>query len=154
MNDPAARRRAEGHMRWRSSLAVGLAVAALLLLVGIWIVRDFGTGIRSDKGSVIYSGLGTQNTASFYLAGGTYRTHWSAWERGPEYPPCTHSAELMAVDHANATTPLGHVVDLARLVQVPPTGASVESYVINVKPGDYYFEISSECGWQIAIMSN
>jgi hypothetical protein len=60
----------------------------------------------------------------------------------------------MAVDPANATQPEGHVIDLARLVQVPATGTSVESYVVNVKPGEYYLEVNSECAWQIAITPN
>ncbi len=59
----------------------------------------------------------------------------------------------MAVDPANAETSLGHVTDLANLVHVPATGASYTSYVYNVKPGDYYLDVSSACGWQIALSS-
>ena len=68
-----------------------------------------------------------------------------------EYPPCTHSAELMAVDTASAETPLGHVTDLAKLVHVPATGGSASSYVYDVKPGDYYLDVTSACAWQIAL---
>jgi hypothetical protein len=124
-------------------------------------VRDVDAALRggparasADKRPIIYAGTGTQTTPPFYLAGGTYRTLWSAWEKAPEYPPCTHSAELMAVDAANATASGGHVVDLARLVHVPATGASDESYVINVEPGDYYLAVESACSWQIAITPN
>jgi len=57
----------------------------------------------------------------------------------------------MAVDPANATTSSGHVADLAKVVQVPATGASDERFIANLKPGDYYLDINSECGWQIAL---
>ncbi len=167
MHDPPspARRRADREMPWRSLLAVGGFGLAAVLLLWLWVGRDFdaflhgpppqATGVaRNAKAPVIYAGMGIQTTAPFYLAGGTYHTLWSAWERAPEYPPCTHSAELMAVDPANATTARGHVIDLARLVQVPATGATDEGYVINVKPGDYYLEVNSECSWQIAITPN
>src|SRR5204862_4224305 len=99
-------------------------------------------------------GLGAQKTAVFHLAGGTYRGQWSAWERAPEYPPCTHSAELKAVDQANATADDGHVGDLARLAHVPATGETEEIYLINLKAGDYYLDVDSECAWQIAITPN
>jgi hypothetical protein len=102
----------------------------------------------------VYAGTGTQTTPAFHLAGGTYRTLWSAWEQAPEYPPCTHSAELRAVEPANATASAGPVVDLARLVHVPATGASDEGYVVNVEPGDYVFTVDSACSWQIAITPN
>jgi hypothetical protein len=59
--------------------------------------------------------------------------------------------ELMAVDPANATTSHGHVVDLAKLAQVPATGGSVEGYVVNLKAGQYFLEVHSECSWQVAI---
>ena len=83
--------------------------------------------------------------------GGTYRVVWSAWGPAANFPPCTHSAELIAVDPANGTTSSGHVADLAKLVQVPATGASDERYIANLKPGDYYLDIASECGWQVAL---
>ena len=100
---------------------------------------------------IILTGLNSQTTDLFYLAGGTYRSNWSAWGQAPEYPPCTHSAELMAVDTASAETSLGHVTDLAKLVHVPATGGSASSYVYDVKPGDYYLDVTSACAWQIAL---
>ena len=60
----------------------------------------------------------------------------------------------MAVDPANAETSLGHVMDLAKLVQVPATGASQASDVYNVKPGDYYLDVNSECAWQFSFSPN
>jgi len=57
----------------------------------------------------------------------------------------------MAVDPSDAETPLGHVSDLANLVQVPATGASHASDVYNLKPGDYYLDVASACAWQIAL---
>jgi hypothetical protein len=97
--------------------------------------------------SVILAGMGSRRGDPFYLDGGTYRVVWSAWGPAANYPPCTHSAELRAVDPANG----GHVADLAKLVQVPATGASDERFVANLKPGSYYLDITSECGWQIAL---
>ena len=100
---------------------------------------------------VILIGMGSRRGDPFYLAGGTYRVVWSAWGPAAEFPPCTHSAELMAVDPANATTSSGHVADLAKLAHVPATGTSDERYIANLRPGDYYVDVSSECGWQIAL---
>jgi hypothetical protein len=158
MNRPARppRRGADRDARWRSWLAVGGVGLVAVTLVGLWVETGVGGFLRGSPppAPIIYTGMGIQTTAPFYLAGGTYRTQWSAWERAPEYPPCTHSAELMAVDPANATGSQGHVIELARLVQVPATGASDEGFVINVKPGQYFFEVNSECAWQIAITPN
>jgi hypothetical protein len=56
----------------------------------------------------------------------------------------------MALDSANATTSSGHVADLAKLAHVPATGASEEHYIANLRPGEYYVDVYSECGWQIA----
>lgn len=138
----------------RVPLAVGgLGVAAAAVALGLFI-RPTADEPAANTTPIVYMGSGIQSTPSFFLAGGTYRTQWSAWERAPEYPPCTHSAELMANDPSNATTSGGHVIDLARSVQVPATGASAETYVINVKPGAYYFAVNSECAWQIVITKN
>jgi hypothetical protein len=128
-------------------LLAGVGGAGLLavLFVRVW------THDSAPEPRIIYAGSGTQTTAPFYLAGGAYHTLWSAWERAPEYPPCTHSMGLMAVDPANATTSHGHVVDLAKLAQVPATGGSVEGYVVNLKAGQYFLEVHSECSWQVAI---
>jgi len=96
-------------------------------------------------------GMGNRKGDPFYLAGGTYRVLWSAWGPAAEFPPCTHSAELLTVNPANAGSASGHVADLAKSVQVPATGASVERYIANLKPGEYYVDIRSECGWQISL---
>jgi hypothetical protein len=167
MNDAPrlARRRDNRDTRWRVLLVVGGFGLAAVVLLGLWLDSDFNAFVsgrapqatavvRAVNTPIIYAGMGTQTTAPFYLAGGTYRAQWSAWERAPEWPPCTHSIELMAVDPANATASGGHVTDLAKLVHVPATGASDESYVINVKAGDYYLDVDSACGWQVAITPN
>jgi hypothetical protein len=101
-------------------------------------------------GPIVISGFGSQTSDPFYLAGGTYHSNWSAWGQAAEFPPCTHSAELMAVDPDNTEGALGHVMDLAKRVQVPATGASQASDVYNLKPGDYYLDVNSECAWQIS----
>jgi hypothetical protein len=100
---------------------------------------------------IIFTGNGSQTTETFYLAGGRYRGDWSAWGEAPEFPPCTHSIELLAVDPNNGQTALGHVADLANLVHVPATGGSSTSYIENVRPGGYYFDVNSACGWQVAL---
>jgi hypothetical protein len=139
----------------RVIVAIGaFAILALAAWLGVRATTDSDVDRGGAASEVVYMGSGIQSTPSFFLAGGSYRTQWSAWERAPEYPPCTHSAELMATDPANATTSGGHVIDLARSVQVPATGASAETYVVNVKPGAYYFAVNSECAWQIVITKN
>src|SRR5215467_10278168 len=158
MNNPRwlAARRAEHNMPWRA-LAVGGVGLVAVLIVGLWVISDSGAilgGGGAPRTPVIYAGRGSQTTAPFHLAGGTYHTLWSAWERAPEYPPCTHTAELMAVDPANGTTSSGHVIDLGRFAHVPATGGTYEDYVVNVKAGDYYLAVDSECSWQIAITPN
>lgn len=107
--------------------------------------------VPTAEAAIILAGTGSQTTDPFYLAGGAYRGDWSAWGEAPEFPPCTHSAELMAVDPANGTTPRGHVADLANAVDVPATGASAAGRVYNLKAGDYYLDVASACSWQIAL---
>ena len=139
----------------------GFAFAAVLL-IRLGIDRELGgspndpppqatAGVRTAEAPIIFSGVGNQTSDTFYLAGGTYRGHWAAWGPAAEYPPCTHSAALLAVD---AETSHVQVTDLAHLVDVPATGASDESYVYNVKPGDYYLDVNSACAWQIALSPN
>ncbi len=140
-------------MRPRLVPAIG-AIAGLLLL-GLWLGRGSTSGTpKPTEVPVVFAGVGSQSTRHFYLAGGTYHGLWSAWGQTPDDPPCTHSVELVAVDPSNGTTPTGHVIDLARLVHVPSTGASDETYVINVRPGDYYLGVTSACAWQVAFSPN
>jgi hypothetical protein len=157
-----ARRRGGRDAPWLILLAIGGFALAAVLVTVIRVGLGFNAGVsdpppeatalvRTAEGPIILAGRGSQTTDPFYLAGGTYRSDWSAWGEAAEYPPCTHSAELMAVDPSDAETPLGHVSDLANLVHVPATGASAESYVYNVKPGDYYVDVNSACGWQIGL---
>jgi len=157
-----ARRRDAGHAHGRVVLVIGGFALAAGVLTWLGLGRGFGAGVsdpppqptaivHTAEVPIIFTGIGSQTTEPFYMAGGTYRTDWAAWGEAPEFPPCTHSAELMAVDPANAETPLGHVIDLANLVHVPATGASHTSYMYNVKPGDYYLDVASACGWQIAV---
>ncbi|MGI9147440.1 MAG: hypothetical protein ACR2IK_12940 [Chloroflexota bacterium] len=161
MYAPRLERRRGRDAHWLVLLPIA-AFALAAVLVGIGGGRGFNAGVigpptqaSATVGTVaapiILAGMGSQTTNPFYLAGGTYRSDWSAWGKGPEYPPCTHSAELMAVDPGNAETSLGQVTNLANLVHVPATGASDATYVYNVKPGDYYLHVTSACGWQIAL---
>jgi hypothetical protein len=130
-------------------------VVGILVLGGASLLYVFRNRAQSQpREPIVYAGQGIQRTAPFYLAGGTYRSQWSAWERAPWYPPCTHSIELKAVDQANATADGGHVSDLAKFAHVPATGGSEESYLVNLKAGEYYLDVNSECGWQIAITPN
>jgi hypothetical protein len=146
----------------RALLVVGSVVLAATVLIMLAFGRHSDIGASgpppqatattgTTDAPIILIGNKTRTTETFHLAGGTYRNDWSAWGEAPEFPPCTHSAELMAVDPANAETSLGHVSDLANLVHVPATGASYTSYVHDVKPGDYYVEVTSACAWQIAL---
>ena len=100
---------------------------------------------------LIFAGSGARHGDPFYLAGGTYRFAWSAWGPAAEYPPCSHSVELLAVDPANAASSDGLVADLANRVDVPGGGSSDERYIANLKPGEYYLDVHSDCGWQISI---
>jgi hypothetical protein len=147
---------------WRALLGTGGFALAAAALIWVALGRGFDAGVRSPPrqpalavraagAPIIRTGIGNQTTERFYLAGGTYHASWSAWGPAAEYPPCTHSAELMAVDPADADSSLGHVTDLAKRVHVPATGGSAASYVYNVKPGDYYLEVDSACAWQIAL---
>jgi hypothetical protein len=110
--------------------------------------------VPSADAPVIFSGVGSRDTPSFNLAGGTYRTVWSAWGEAPAFPPCTHSVELLVIDPQNGATPGAHVADLAKLVTVPATGASEERYLASADPGSYYLHITSACSWQVALSSN
>ena len=148
-----------GDGRSRVRLVIGGFLAAVVL-IGLGLGRAFDVGVsrppplptatvRAADAPIILTGNGSQTTEPFYLAGGRYRGDWAAWGPLAVYLPCTHSAQLMAVDPANATTSFGLVTDLAKLVHVPATGASYTSYLENIKPGDYYLDVSSECAWQI-----
>ena len=98
--------------------------------------------------TVVLMGMGSKRGNPFHLTGGTYRVLWSAWGPAAEFPPCTHSAELLSVDLANRSA---HVADLAKFAHVPATGGSEERYLADLKPGNYYIDVNSECGWQIAL---
>ena len=143
-------------------LAVGSFALVAVAVTGLRVRGDLNAVIHrppaiessfkpNAEASIILMGMGSRRGDPFYLAGGTYHVVWSAWGPAAEFPPCTHSAELLAVDPANATTSSGHVADLAKLAHVPATGASDERYVANLKPGEYYVDVTSECGWQIAL---
>ena len=43
------------------------------------------------------------------------------------------------------------MADLAKFAHVPATCASDERDIANLKPGNYYVDVNSECGWQIAL---
>jgi hypothetical protein len=157
-----ARRAAGRDAHGRVLPVIGVLALAVVVLIGVGIGRGADprvsgpppqaiATVRSADAPIIISGIGSQTTDTFYLTGGTYRSEWSAWGERPEFPPCTHSIELMAADPVNGETSLGHVFDLANLVHVPATGASSTSYVYNVKPGGYYLDVNSACGWQVAL---
>src|SRR5258708_38169669 len=111
MNSPPrpARSRGDGdagrEARGRVVLVIsGLALAAVVY-TGLGLRRGFDAGASGPptqataivpiaEGPIILSGFRSQTTDLFYLAGGTYRSDWSAWGEAPEYPPCTHSIEL------------------------------------------------------------
>jgi hypothetical protein len=142
--------------------SIGVLALAVVVLIGVGIGRGADARVSgpppqataivgSADAPIIISGIGSQTSDTFYLTGGTYRSEWSAWGERPEFPPCTHSIELMADDPVNGETSLGDVSDLANLVHVPATGASSTSYVYNVKPGGYYLDVNSACGWQVAL---
>jgi hypothetical protein len=163
MRSPPPPRRTGPHSK-RSSVILALGGCALVgaVFTGVRFSGDLNAVIHrppaiessfkpNAEASVILAGMGSRRGDPFYVAGGTYRVVWSAWGPAANFPPCTHSAELVAVDPANGTTSSGHVVDVAKLVQVPATGASDERYIANLKPGDYYLDITSECGWQVAL---
>jgi hypothetical protein len=144
-----------------------LVLACLVVLGAFWASRGFHsnvsdlrsptpspTGVPTADAPVVFSGVGSQDTQSFHLAGGTYRTVWSAWGEAAEFPPCTHSVELLVIDPNRSASLGAHVTDLAKLVSVPATGASEERYLANAEPGSYYLHITSACSWQVALSSN
>jgi hypothetical protein len=137
---------------------LGLGSVVLTVVVLTWLLNR---GLHSALGGgspqatpaalaqIVVSGKGTRTTERFHLTGGTYRTTWSAWGEAPEFPPCTHSAALIAVDPSDGT-PDG-VTDLATRVSVPATGASNERDLANLKAGDYYLDVRSACAWKISL---
>lgn len=102
-------------------------------------------------GPIILSGVEGRTSDPFFLEGGTYKSLWSAWGQRPDDPPCTHSVTLLAVEPDETS---GGRFELARRVQVPATGTSAELFVLNLSPGDYYFQISSACAWQVELHRN
>jgi hypothetical protein len=135
-------------------LGCGLGLA-VMVLVGVWL--DGGlVGVLGGPSSspavgeaeppMIYSGVGSQSTAPFYLPGGSYRGQWSAWGQTPDDPPCTHSAELLATDSAGK-----QVLQLASLVQVPATGATRQTEAVRLEAGYYALDVRSACAWQISL---
>ena len=95
---------------WRAVAVIGGFALAALVLTRLGVARD-SDAVQSDRppqatgvvptaeAPIVFAGKGSQTTDTFYLAGGTYRGNWSAWGDAPEFPPCTHSAELMAVNN-------------------------------------------------------
>ena len=148
--------------RWHGILAICILALGAVALTGVRLGGDLNAVIHrapaiespskpSATASIVLVGRGSRQGDPFYLAGGTYRIYWAAWGAAPEYPPCAHSAELVAVDPTNATISRAHVADLAKLVDVPASGGSDERYIANLKPGYYSLDIASECSWQIAV---
>src|SRR5690242_18255008 len=120
-----ARGRGDGDHRGQVLWVIGGCTLAVAVLAAVVVTGDFAAvqgGRRPQptavvpavEAPVIFTGTGSQTTDAFHLAGGTYRGAWSAWGEAAEFPPCTHSAELMAVDPANGNTARGDVSDLAR----------------------------------------
>ena len=155
--------RTNPHPRRRSViLALGSCAAIGAILTGVRLSGDLNTIIHPAPSiessvkpnaaqSIVIMGMGSRHGDPFYLTGGTYRVIWSAWGPAANFPPCTHSAELLAVDLMNAATTSAHVADLAKFAHVPATGATDERFIANLKPGNYYVDVDSECGWQIAL---
>ena len=148
--------------RWTGLLALGGCALVAVVFAGLRFKGDLNALIHrpvaidssfkpNPEASMIFAGSQNRRIDPFYLAGGTYRFLWSAWGPAAEYPPCSHSVELLAVDPANAAASDGHVADLAKRVDVPGGGSSDERYIANLKPGEYYLDIHSDCGWQISI---
>jgi hypothetical protein len=142
----------QGYASWGIAVSVSFALCVAALLA-LWASHSLDTEVstvvptQTAETRIIFMGLRDGTTDPFFLGGGNYRGIWSAWGETPVDPPCTHSVELVAVDSANASRSM----DLAKLVQVPSTGATAEINLININPGDYYLEISSACGWQIEL---
>jgi hypothetical protein len=143
--------------RWRVWLLYGGIALAAAVFIRLEVGRSSDAGVtgpppqptaraRTAAEPIVLAGKGSQTSSPFYLAGVTYRSVWSAWGEAAEFPPCTHSVRLLAVDPANTA-----LFDLANHVQVPATGASQSRDVSNLKPGDYYLDVYSECAWQIAL---
>jgi hypothetical protein len=156
----SVRRRGGREAHWRVWLVYGGLALAIAVFIRLEVGRGPDAGVSGPPARptpsgltaaepIVLSGKGSQTSRPFYLAGVTYRSVWSAWGEAAEFPPCTHSVRLLAVDPAG-TSP-GNVINLANHVQVPATGTSQASNVDNVKPGDYYLDVYSECAWQIAL---
>jgi hypothetical protein len=158
----AVRRDGRPSRPWWIPLLASVVALAVLVFVELQVARQLigqpsspplqptvVVSLATDP--IILSGSGSRTTDPFHLAGGTYRHDWSAWGERPEFPPCTHSAQLVAVDPANTATPAG-VTELARLVHVPATGGSYQNRLHDLKPGDYYLDVNSECSWQISLI--
>lgn len=148
--------------RWHFILAICILALGAVVFTGVRLSGDLDALIHrppaiespsrtSAAASVVLVGRGNRQSDPFYLAGGTYRIYWAAWGAAPEYPPCAHSAELVAVDPTNAMTSRAHVASLAKLVDVPASGGSDERYIANLKAGYYALDIASECSWQFAV---
>ena len=146
-------------------LALGSLALVAVVLTGVRFGGDINAVIHrppaiessvkaNAEASITLVGRGSRPGDPFFLAGGTYRIDWAAWGAAPEYPPCAHSAELMALDPTNATTSRAHVADLPKLVDVPASGGSDERYIANLKSGYYSLDVVSECSWQIAVNSS
>ena len=156
-----ARRRDLRSAPWRLGVAVACFALAIVLLS--WLVnRGVSSALSSlpaqgaasesaNGGPIVLTGHGSRTSASFYLAGGGYRSEWAAWGESPDDPPCFHSAQLVATDQTPATSGPGLVTELAHVPSVPATGTSDQRYVPDVKAGHYYLDVKSACAWQVAL---
>jgi hypothetical protein len=154
-----ARRRGGPAAQWPVWLVYGGFALAAAVFIRVEVGRGSEGGVsgpppqataraRATVEPIVLAGKGSQTSRPFYLAGQTYRSVWSAWGEAAEFPPCTHSVRLLAADPADTSL---SPVNLAYHVQVPATGTSQATNVDNVKPGDYYLEVTSACAWQIAL---
>jgi hypothetical protein len=137
---------------WRLALAACALVGATAF--ALLVTRNAAEPVASPvaptpstEAHIVVMGLHGKTSDPFFLDGGSYRTVWSAWGESPSDPPCTHSVALMAVDPADDSGD----TSLASHIQVPSTGVTEEIDLSDVAPGDYYFEVTSACAWQIEL---
>jgi hypothetical protein len=129
-------------------LALGAAVVATVAVFAVAVNRGATSApapapTPAADGHIVLMGLHGRTSDPFFLDGGSYRGVWSAWGESPSDPPCTHSVALVAVG--------SRAISLATRVQVPSTGVTAEVDMSDLEPGDYYFEVTSACAWQIEL---
>ena len=99
-------------------------------------------GAETGADPVEVKGSGQKASAPFHLDGGAYRAEWSMNGKAEGY-------RKIALKPTDDTSILRVNTIMDSLGETG--GTSAETYIYNVKPGDYYLDVRAPSGWKVTL---